>query len=101
MEFRISPEMFDLFPGLNIGVVLVKDTENKGDEAKIYNLLEEVEEFIKMGFVSEKSISIDKIKKVVAEYFGLKTCSPLSKNVSFLKFLPSRSTVPRFTLPSF
>lgn len=60
--------MFDLFPGLNIGVVIFKNADNQGDEEKIYNLLEEVEEFIKLDFVPEKSISIAKIKKHLAKH---------------------------------
>src|SRR3989338_4238661 len=68
MQLQISKEMSSRFPGLNIGVVIAKEIDNNGKDEKIYHLVKEVEDFIKLDFVPEKSVSIEKIKKHIAKH---------------------------------
>ena len=50
MIFRIFPSILKKYPKLNIGVVIAKGADNTGSDEKIYHLLEEVEEFVKLNF---------------------------------------------------
>ncbi|MBW2978388.1 hypothetical protein KY331_06085 [Candidatus Woesearchaeota archaeon] len=50
MIFRIFPSILEKYPKVNIGVLVVRGADNSGSDDKIYHLLEEVEEFIKLNF---------------------------------------------------
>jgi len=43
MEFKIQKEIFDTFPDFIAGVILLKNADNKGEEAEITQLLREAE----------------------------------------------------------
>lgn len=43
MEFKIQKEIFDTFPDFIAGVILLKNVDNRGEEAEITQLLAEVE----------------------------------------------------------
>ncbi len=53
MKFRIEKEVFDRFPGLNIGLIVVKGLTNHGEDNEILDLLGEVEIFISSNFTIE------------------------------------------------
>ena len=42
-KLSISKEVFKKFPKLKLGIVIAKNANNKGSDAKIYHLLEEIE----------------------------------------------------------
>jgi len=68
MKFTTSDKIFEKFPGLHVGVVVAKNIDNSGDDKKIFKLLEEVEELIKLDFVPEKSIAVELIQKKLAKH---------------------------------
>lgn len=51
MKFKIGPEIFALFPELTIGVLAVRGIDNRGEEAKIADLLRQTEKKTRSGFV--------------------------------------------------
>ncbi len=53
MKLIIDKKIFEKFPGLNVGVVVAKGINNKGEDKEIFHLLEEVEELIKDDFTPE------------------------------------------------
>ena len=54
MKLIISSEIFKKFPKLHVGIVIAKDINNSGSDEKIYHLLKEIEDFIKLNFVPEQ-----------------------------------------------
>lgn len=53
MKFKIDPKIFEKFPGLNIGVVIVRGADNAGEDAEISEMLREQEKRIKNSYESE------------------------------------------------
>ncbi len=53
MKLIIDKKIFEKFQGLNVGVVIASNIDNKGEDKEIFHLLEEVEELIKDDFTPE------------------------------------------------
>jgi len=53
MLFKVFNELFEKYEGLKIGVIVAKDISNKGSDKKVYHLLEEVENLIRLEFTPE------------------------------------------------
>ncbi len=53
MEFKIDSEIFEKFPGLNIGLVVAKGIDNTGVNDGVMNLIKEKEKEIKENFSRE------------------------------------------------
>jgi lysyl-tRNA synthetase class 2 len=53
MKFSIDEKIFEKFTGLNIGVVLVKNTDNSGTSQEVENLIKERSEQIRSNFNTE------------------------------------------------
>lgn len=68
MRFTVANEIFKKFPGLHIGVVVAENIDNKGDDEKIFKLLEGVRKLIKLDFVPESSIAVELIPKKLAKH---------------------------------
>jgi lysyl-tRNA synthetase class 2 len=51
MKITIFPQIFIKYPKLNVGIVIINNLDNAGSDEKIFHLLEEVEEFIRLNFV--------------------------------------------------
>ncbi|MBW2996674.1 hypothetical protein KY332_05245, partial [Candidatus Woesearchaeota archaeon] len=49
-KLSISKAVLNKFPKLNLGIIIAKNINNKGSDAKIYHLLEEIENLIKLDF---------------------------------------------------
>lgn len=58
MKFKIDENIFERFPGLNIGLVIIKGIENKGKSEEIESLMREKEKEIR-GKLSEETLSQD------------------------------------------
>ena len=55
MKFSVQPELFEQFPGLCIGVVVIKGCNNYGKHPEIQELLGEVETFVSNNFTAENT----------------------------------------------
>ena len=53
MRISISNDVIKKYPGLNIGIVIARNINNKGSDEKIYHLLEQVEKLVKLNFIPE------------------------------------------------
>lgn len=53
MQIKINNEIFEKFPDLNIGIIIVRGLDNKGVNEEIINLLREKEKEIKENFNTE------------------------------------------------
>ena len=53
MKFIIEKEIFERFPGFNVGIIVVKGLNNHGRDLEILDLLGEVEIFISSNFTQE------------------------------------------------
>lgn len=53
MKLIIDKKIFEKFEDLNVGVVIAKGINNKGEDKEIFHLLEEVENLIKADFTPE------------------------------------------------
>ncbi|MBL7169780.1 MAG: hypothetical protein ISS48_02080 [Candidatus Aenigmarchaeota archaeon] len=62
MEFKISDEIFERFPGLNIGIVVARGIDNLGESEEITKLIREKEEEVKGTFNRETLSEIPKIQ---------------------------------------
>ncbi|HLC65412.1 MAG TPA: phenylalanine--tRNA ligase beta subunit-related protein [Candidatus Nanoarchaeia archaeon] len=54
MRVIADKKLFRKFEGLHVGVVVLKGIDNRGDDRKIFGLLEEVENFVRLNFTYEK-----------------------------------------------
>ena len=74
MNFKINPEIFDKFPGLNLGVVIVKNVDNNGENKEIISFLREQEKNVAENFETETLSQNEKIAPWRAAYssFGAK-----------------------------
>ena len=54
MKFKIEKEVFEKFPGLNIGIVIARNIDNKGQDKGISHLLSEIENLIETDFTPAK-----------------------------------------------
>ena len=54
MKFKIEKEVFDKYPDVFVGVIVLKGIDNRGYDAHIERLLLEVEEFIKTNYLIDK-----------------------------------------------
>jgi lysyl-tRNA synthetase class 2 len=52
-KLSISKKVLDKFPKLNLGIVIAKNIDNKGSDEKIYHLIQEIEDMIKLDFTPE------------------------------------------------
>jgi DNA/RNA-binding domain of Phe-tRNA-synthetase-like protein len=62
MKFKIKEEIFEKFPGLNIGVLVVKGINNQGKNEEVLQLIQKKESEIKANFKKEELTSEAKIK---------------------------------------
>ena len=53
MRFRIQPGIFEVFPGLHIGVVRASGIDNRGDDADIRVSIREIQEDVRQKFALE------------------------------------------------
>ncbi len=53
MKFKIAPEIFDRFPGLNLGIVVVRNIDNQGRSEEVMALMREREQEIRETFTSD------------------------------------------------
>ncbi len=53
MKFRIDTKIFEKFPGLNIGIVIARNTDNQGSSDKIMHLIREKEKEIRKNYNPE------------------------------------------------
>jgi lysyl-tRNA synthetase class 2 len=51
MKVIVEKGILKKFPKINIGIVVARGISNKGSDEKIYHLLEEIEDFIKLDFI--------------------------------------------------
>ncbi|MBD3248955.1 hypothetical protein GF336_02820 [Candidatus Woesearchaeota archaeon] len=74
MKFSITRDVFSKFPKLCVGVVVARGINNKGSEDKIYKLMKEVEDYIKLSFVPAKLSHYDMMSpwRTAFEEFGTK-----------------------------
>lgn len=74
MKFHISPTIFDLFPGLHIGVLVVRAIHNFGGSPEIQTELRKREAEIRMRYTLESIIQEPKIEVWRKAYasFGVK-----------------------------
>ncbi len=73
MKFKINPEIFKRFPGLNIGVIIVKGLNNTGESEEILKKLREKEEYIRNNYETEtlsQNPKIDCWRKAYALFNG-------------------------------
>ena len=97
MRFSIAPLIFEKFPKLCVGVVVVKDVDNKGSDEKIHKLLEEIEDYIKLNFTLADVAKHELISpwKTVYEEFGIKPASYHSSVEALMKRILNGKRVPR------
>ncbi len=50
MNFKIDPKIFEKYPGLNIGLVIVRGIDNKGEAEEVMNLLKEEQRAVRENF---------------------------------------------------
>jgi len=62
MKFRVLPEIFEAFPGLKVGTVVVKGINNRGVCPEIWNFIERAQEEIRSHFNHENLINHPKIQ---------------------------------------
>ena len=53
MNFKISKDIFQKFPELNIGIVVVRGIDNSGESEIIMNLIRNKEKHIRDNFSTE------------------------------------------------
>ncbi len=61
MRFKISEEIFEKFPQVNLGVLVCKNIDNKGTSEEIIRLIKEKEKEIKSTFNTETLSQLPKI----------------------------------------
>ncbi|MBD3355428.1 hypothetical protein GF361_05635 [Candidatus Woesearchaeota archaeon] len=49
-KVKISKKLLEKFPKLMLGIVIAKNINNKGSDEKIYHLIEEIENLLKLDF---------------------------------------------------
>ncbi len=76
-KLAISKAVFDKFPKLKIGIVIAENIDNTGSDAKIYHLLDEIGNLIKLDFTREDIAKHPLISPWRAAYsdFGAKPSS--------------------------
>ncbi len=74
MKFNITNEIFEKFPGLNIGIVVVKGIDNTGINEEVMEMLKKEQERIKANFSTETLSQQPKIEAWRKAYssFGAK-----------------------------
>ena len=74
MKFKISQEIFEKFPDLNIGIVLAKGIENIGENNEVTKMIREKEKYIRENFNRETLSQTPKIESWRKAYssFGAK-----------------------------
>ncbi|MDP7282388.1 MAG: phenylalanine--tRNA ligase beta subunit-related protein [Candidatus Undinarchaeales archaeon] len=74
MKFEINPEIFEKFPGLNLGVVIAKNVDNAGENVEIIKFLREQEKAVADTLETETLSQNPKIAPWRAAYssFGAK-----------------------------
>ena len=74
MKFKIDNEIFEKYPGLNIGIVVVKGINNKGENAEVLSLLNNVQEEVRGRYVASELSQHPKISAWRKAYssFGAK-----------------------------
>lgn len=97
MKLIIAPTIFQKFQKLNVGIVIVKNIDNKGSDEKIYHLLEEIESLIKLNFVSTELAKHSLISPWRAAYseFGAKPSKYHSSVEALMKRLLKGEDIPK------
>jgi lysyl-tRNA synthetase class 2 len=60
--FRVLPEIFEVFPGLRVGTVVVRGLNNRGTNPEIWNSIKRAQEEIRSRFDRENLIEHPKIQ---------------------------------------
>lgn len=97
MKLTISPVIFKSYPELNVGIVIAKNIDNTGSDEKIYHLIKEVQEYIKLNFVPEKISQHPLISPWRAAYseFGAKPSTYHSSVEALMKRILKGDDIPR------
>jgi DNA/RNA-binding domain of Phe-tRNA-synthetase-like protein len=97
MLFRIFPKIIKKYPKINIGVIAVKEADNKSSDEKIAHLLEEVEEYIKLNFVPNALAKNPLISpwRAVYQEFGSKPESYKSSVEAMMQRILKGGSVPK------
>jgi len=67
MIFKIFNEIIRKYEGLKIGIIVAKNISNEGSDKKIYHLMEEVENLIKLEFTPDDLTKVEMSKKPKAK----------------------------------
>lgn len=99
MKVIVNKQILKTFPKLNIGIVIAKNIENTGSDEKIYHLLEEIEDLIKLNFVSEKLAEHPMISPWRAAYseFGSKPSKYNSSVEALMRSILKGRSIPRIS----
>ncbi len=71
MIFKVFNEIFERYDGLKIGIIVARGIHNKGSDKKIYHLMEEIENLIKLEFTPEDFIKVQMSKKPKAKLISV------------------------------
>jgi lysyl-tRNA synthetase class 2 len=97
MQLIIHKNIFEKFPGLNVGIIIARGINNKGKDEKIYKLLEEVEELIKDNFIPEDLAKYKLISSWRSAYmaFGAKPKKYHSSIEALMRKILANELIPR------
>lgn len=62
MKLKINQKIFERFPGLNMGVIVVKDVDNSGIQKDILEKIKEIEQNIRKDYKTETLLQNPKIE---------------------------------------
>lgn len=96
MKLRVNEEVLKRFPKLNIGVITAKNIDNKGQEQKIINLLEEIEELIKNELTKEKTKREyhTSVEILVKKIIGGKKINIVNKIADIYRYISLKYLIP-------
>ena len=97
MKLTIEKEVSDKFPGLNVGIVVAKDIDNKGASKELDKLLKETENLIRLNFVPTDLAKHPLISPWRSAYsdFGAKPSKYNSSVEALMKRVLKGNSVPR------
>ena len=101
MKLIIDKKIFGKFPDLNVGVVIAKNINNKGEDKEIFHLLEEVKNLIKADFTPEKIAKHKLISPWRSAYlaFGAKPKKHHNSVESLIRTIIEGKKIARINIP--
>jgi len=99
MKVIVEKKILEKFPKLNIGIVIAKGIDNSGDDEKIYHLLDEIQDLIKLNIVPESLARHPLISNWRSAYseFGSKPSKYNSSVEALLKSVLKGRKIPRIS----